>query len=63
MTTKLSACAVAPLISMEKGEAESSNFTLLAMPAQPLAPLNAVDCKVCPFWMTSIQAGAASVTR
>src|ERR1700722_18098572 len=43
VTTMAMASAVVPLISMMNGAAARSNFTLLRIPSQPVASLNAVD--------------------
>ena len=43
VTTMAMVCTVAPLISMMNGAAASSNFTLLRIPSQPVAPLDARD--------------------
>src|SRR5215469_5941832 len=43
------------LSSTVKGEAASSNLTLLRTPAQPLTPVEVIDCTLRPSCTTSIQ--------
>jgi len=48
VTTMAMERAFVPLTSMINGSVVSSNFTLLRMPSQPVAPLNAPDFTSCP---------------
>ena len=61
LITSLIESALMPESSMVNGAVARSNFTLLRMPSQPSAPLNAVDFTVLPDCVTSIQPSAESV--
>ena len=59
--TILISSALTLLSSTVNGAAARSNFTLLRMPSQPRAPLNAVDFTAWPACATSIQPSADKV--